>query len=596
MSAAKRARDGEPMAESAAGAAGAPLPRRLTRSAAAGSAAAAADATADAADRFQWLVTRCAENGYAYDVSVAASVTPALRNDPVVWRRLAPIVVSRPIPFEHFPASLKQRYLTKLMHAAFVGDVARCKWLLDLGAQLEAFGDDGFYGRYRSPLMWAAEGGTRGAERAVRSLATVRFLLARGADPLPLLLRSRFDPALYPEIVTASTSEKIIAKVLLNATSAGHADVVKKYSTRVPAAVLRAQLQAGAIEPDALKEFVLLNVHPSGYEALQCLVRHDAFGFSDRVMVAGHTRDAAGFAELYAAAVGGGLAALPQPDLNGLFAAACGVGDVPRALVLLDAGASILAQCRVTEAYAVAIAAENGQAAIIRALCNRPGALGNAAAFRDNVGPFRDRAFSAAVRVGDVGLARRLLQAGADVESQAGDFGGDLPIDFAQERYHLEMMRLLVCDWGATFTADKFARLCEGGPREGSDAAYRSIVSFFFGRGAPFTDALHLFCAAKSGGNPSTNKIKLLLELGANANARYCGARGFRELTTPLLAAISSGHVEHVTAILEAGAHPRDRGAGKVAPFDAVGARVKDARAAEAMRTAIQRAIAERDE
>lgn len=99
---------------------------------------------------------------------------------------------------------------------------------------------------------------------------------------------------------------------------------------------------------------------------------------------------------------------------------------------------------------------------------------------------------------------------------------------------------------------------------------------------------------------PSVEKIKLLLELGADVNARYTVRDGRPEhrvlSTTPLLAAIRSGHVEHVTLILTAGADPLDCGDGEVAPLDAVSARVSDARAAKAMRAVIQLFIAGRDE
>ena len=74
----------------------------------------------------------------------------------------------------------------------------------------------------------------------------------------------------------------------------------------------------------------------------------------------------------------------------------------------------------------------------------------------------------------------------------------------------------------------------------------------------------------------------------------FGGKSTYIELATPLLAAICSGHVEHVALILDAGADPLKTGGGELAPMDAVRARVKDARAAKAMRKAIRRAIAER--
>ena len=123
----------------------------------------------------------------------------------------------------------------------------------------------------------------------------------------------------------------------------------------------------------------------------------------------------------------------------------------------------------------------------------------------------------------------------------------------------------------------------------------------------PFGNALHRLCASSHcflagtfAERPNVDKIKLLLELGADVNARYTVRDGHPEYhvlssTTPLLAAIRSGHVEHVTLILTAGADPLDCGDGEVAPLDAVSARVSDARAAKAMRAVIRRFIAGRD-
>ena len=194
---------------------------------------------------------------------------------------------------------------------------------------------------------------------------------------------------------------------------------------RVSVAALRDALEGFAENDDdadqALEELARDSTSAAEREALRRLVRHDAFDFSDRIMAAGHTRDADDFADLYAAAGENGFAALPEEDLDALFFAACSIGDAPRAVALLDAGASILAKSRASTEYAVAVAADNGQAAVVRALCDRPGALGNAAAFNDDVGTFRDRALNAAVRLGDIFLARRLLKAGADVDAEAGD-------------------------------------------------------------------------------------------------------------------------------------------------------------------------------
>ena len=348
---------------------------------------------------------------------------------------------------------------------------------------------------------------------------------------------------------------------------------------------------------------------PGQFEALQCLVRHDAFDLSDWAMVACHTRDAVGFTERYSffAADFGGIAALPQWDLDDLFVVACSVGDVPRAMELLDAGASILATARASWDYAVVIAGNDGNSAVVRALCDRPGALGDADAFRDDFGPFRDRAIIAAASLGDVSLARRLLQAGADIDAKIRELADETPLFVAAERGYLSMMRLLR-DWGATFDLGLFESLYEEGFEKTSFSAIRAVTTFFVEGGMPFGNALHRLCASSYcflagtyAERPSVEKIKLLLELGADVNARYTVRDGRPEYqhvhkTTPLLAAIRSGHVEHVTLILTAGADPLDCGDGEVAPLDAVSARVSDARAAKAMRAVIQLFIAGRDE
>jgi ankyrin repeat protein len=601
MSAAKRARDGEHAASSAAAASPPPPPRRLTRR----SAAAAADAAADAADRFQWLVTRCAENGYAYDVSVAASVTRSLREDPIVWSRLARIVVSRPVP--NGPWAPVQRCHTKLMHAALVGDIPRCEWLLSLGANLEAATQ---YGR-RTPLVWAAERGYRGEADAPRSLPTARWLLARGADPMALFQSwNTIDPALYCDVIAIDDHDEVIAAVVLHAARRGHVGAVEKYFSRVSVAALRDELKRTSEDPDfpewALQEVARIATSAAEREALRRLVRHDAFDFSDNVMVAGHTRNADDFAELYDEAVEAGLAVMPGEDLDALFFAACSIGDAPRAVALLDAGASILAKSRASFDYAVVAAADYGHAAVVRALCDRPGALGNAAAFNDDVGAFRDRALNAAVRLGDIFLTRRLLKAGADADAEAGDETGDSPLFLAAERGNLPMMQLLHDDWEASFNRDMFEAMCVRGLDEVSFSLARKVIAFFIERGMPFRNTLHKQCeqthtfiARKRVERPREKEIKLLLELGADVNARYSGYNAKAEhnvrKATPLLAAISSGHVEHVTLVLTAGADPLDCGGGKLTPLAAVGARVKDPRAAKAMRAVIQLFIAGRD-
>ena len=99
-------------------------------------------------------------------MSVAASVTRELRGDDVVWGRLARIAVSRPVPrVDFWTDELVQHGRTKLMYAARMGDIARCEWLLGLGAELEAASSE--YGR--TPLAWAmdrGEGGDRCPEHA----------------------------------------------------------------------------------------------------------------------------------------------------------------------------------------------------------------------------------------------------------------------------------------------------------------------------------------------------------------------------------------------------------------------------------------------
>jgi hypothetical protein len=299
-------------------------------------------------------------------------------------------------------------------------------------------------------------------------------------------------------------------------------------------------------------------------------------------------------------------ASRPEEDLDALFFAACSIGDAPRALALLDAGASILAKSRASSDYAVAAAADYGHAAVVRALCDRPGALGNAAAFNDDVGAFRDRALNAAVRLGDIFLTRRLLKAGADADAEAGDETDDSPLFFAAERGNLPMMRLLHDGWKASFNPDMFEAMCVSGLDEVSFSLARKVIAFFIERGMPFRNTLHKQCeqthtfiARKRVERPREKEIKLLLELGADVNARYSGynAKAERNVrkATPLLAAISSGHVEHVTLILTAGADPLDCGGGELTPLAAVGARVEDPRAAKAMRAVIQLFISGRD-
>jgi ankyrin repeat protein len=147
--------------------------------------------------------------------------------------------------------------------------------------------------------------------------------------------------------------------------------------------------------------------------------------------------------------------------------------------------------------------------------------------------------------------------------------------------------------------------LCGGGLRKPSNSTYRSVLAFFVDRDMPFSNVLHCVCASSDSGDTTeeescVEKIKLMLELGADVDQRYSGIDDYdnREynikMATPLLAAIYSGHVEHVALILDAGADPHDTGGGELAPMDAVDARVKSARAAKAMRKAIRRAIAER--
>jgi hypothetical protein len=81
----------------------------------------------------------------------------------------------------------------------------------------------------------------------------------------------------------------------------------------VSVAALRDELKRNSDDPDftdwALLEVARDATSAAEREALRRLVSHDAFDFSDRVMVAGHTRDADDFAELYAEAGNVGLAA-----------------------------------------------------------------------------------------------------------------------------------------------------------------------------------------------------------------------------------------------------------------------------------------------
>ena len=370
----------------------------------------------------------------------------------------------------------------------------------------------------------------------------------------------------------------------------------------------REEEEEGDDADDALERLTRGAATPAKREALQWLMHHDAFDISDRAMVAGYTRDAAGFAGLYAAASQVGLAALGVADRDDLFVAACSVGDAQRAVTLLDAGASILAtDRRMTFEYAAVVAGKAGHAAVVHALCNRPGALGIAAAFRNDAGLFRDCAIIAAACLGDIGLARRLLEEGANVDAAADGWATafDVPLFSAAKHGHLEMMRLLRDEWGATLYVDLFEDLVTSESDRPLHHTYRSIITFFIERGMPFRNALHRLCGMKFCDidgklvrEPSVEQIKLLLELGADVNARYEGRPDISPHygPTPLFAAIRSGHVEHVTILLDAGADPLDCGGGEVAPIDAVRACGHDAHAAKAMRASIRRAIAERAE
>ena len=138
-------------------------------------------------EKFAFLLTRLAQNGYGDVALPLASLDRATRGDAELWAALKdlPHVRCAAAPALSSPAALPGRGRTRLMHAALTANAPRLRFLLRLGANPRLTDASG-----ATALHWALHGPLSAA-----TVDVVGLLLKGGADPTLALASGTHDRA-----------------------------------------------------------------------------------------------------------------------------------------------------------------------------------------------------------------------------------------------------------------------------------------------------------------------------------------------------------------------------------------------------------------